>query len=125
MCPGESSDISGDWKVVWQGRLGSENCDLNFQTEAGKVTGNWKDSRGLSKVSGTYKEGRLVFDVHFEGARPYTIEFAGHVEGGKLQGTSQAVGMPGSGAYLGHGGEVVQPEHPWSGTRVGNDTAKN
>jgi len=51
------------------------------------------------------------------------IRFSGTAEGGELKGTSQAVGVGGPGAYLGHAGEVVQPEHPWTAKRA-NSSAK-
>jgi hypothetical protein len=111
-------DVTGNWKVSWQGRLGTEQCLLHLQKDSGKLTGTFQDLRGTSPISGTVDGSRISFEVHFPGPRPFTIRFSGTADGGKIEGTSQAVGVSGSGAYLGHGGEVVQPEHPWTAKRV-------
>jgi hypothetical protein len=39
------------------------------------------------------------------------------VAGEKINGKSRAKNVEGAGAYLGHGGEVVQPDHPWTASR--------
>jgi hypothetical protein len=115
--PKDAIDVSGDWQASWQGRLGAEQCTLHVQTEGGKLTGTFKDLRGTSALAGTVDGRRISFDVRFPGARPFTIRFTGTADDSTIKGTSQAVGMGGSGAYLGHAGEVVQPEHPWTAKR--------
>jgi hypothetical protein len=67
-------------------------------------------------VSGTIEGSTISLDVQFQEARPYTIAFKGTVNGDSISGTSQAQNIGGK-AYLGHGGEIVQPEHPWTATR--------
>jgi hypothetical protein len=114
----QPAGVGGDWQVSWQGRLGAEQCALHLQQEGAKLTGSLKTLRGLSSLSGTVDEKRISFDVKFEGPRPFTTRFTGIANGGKIEGTSQAVDVGGSGAYLGHGGEIVQPDHPWTATRV-------
>jgi hypothetical protein len=113
-------DVAGKWQVAWQGRLGTEPCTIEFQQDSNKLKGNLQDQRGLSPLSGTVDGKKVTFDVQFGGPRPFTIRFTGNVDADKIEGTSQAVGVSGGGAYLGHGGEVVQPEHPWTGKRVAN-----
>jgi|HubBroStandDraft_1064217.scaffolds.fasta_scaffold01753_8 hypothetical protein len=111
-------DLGGDWQMTWQGRLGAEQCVLHLRNEGGKLTGTFHDLRGDSPLSGTIDGKRVSFDVQFPGPRPFTTRFIGTAEEGKIAGTSQAVGLGGTGGYLGHAGEVVQPEHPWTAKRV-------
>jgi len=114
----DPSDVSGSWQVSWQGRLGTEQAVLRIYIHDDQLTGTLQSIHGISSVSGKLERERVILDVHFESSRPYTIRFSGTVKGGKIEGTSQAVGMPGSSAYMGHGGEIVQPEHPWSAKRA-------
>jgi len=110
----QGADVAGDWQVSWKGRLGTEQATLHLQRDGGKLTGTFQDARGVSQLSGTVDEKRVSFEVQFQGKRPYTIRFTGTAESGKIEGTSEAVGV---GAYLGHGGEIVQPQHPWIAKR--------
>jgi hypothetical protein len=114
----QASDISGDWQVSWQGRLGTEECVLHLRKEDAKLTGTFEDLRGSFPLTGTVDGKHITFEVHFSGPRPFTTRFTGNLAAGKLEGASQAIGIGGSGAYLGHGGEVVQPEHPWTAKRA-------
>ena len=113
-------DVAGKWQATWQGRLGSEPCTIELQQDSNKLKGTLQDQRGLSPLSGTVDGKKITFDVQFGGPRPFTVRFTGTVDADKIEGTSQAVGVGGGGAYLGHGGEVVQPEHPWTAKRVAN-----
>lgn len=113
-------DVAGKWQATWQGRLGSEPCTIELQQDSNQLKGTLQDQRGLSPLSGTIEGKKVTFDVQFGGPRPFTTRFTGNVDADKIEGTSQAVGVGGGGAYLGHGGEVVQPEHPWTARRVAN-----
>jgi hypothetical protein len=113
-------DVAGKWQVAWQGRLGTELCTIELQQDSNKLKGTLQDQRGFSPLSGTVDGKKVTFDVQFGGPRPFTTRFTGNLDTDKIEGTSQAVGVGGGGAYLGHGGEVVQPEHPWSAKRVVN-----
>lgn len=117
-------DVSGKWQVSWQGRLGTEQCTLQLHQDGTKLTGTFQDQRGLSSLSGTIDGKQISFEVQFQGPRPFTTRFTGTVDkttdADKIQGTSQAVGIGGTGAYMGHAGEVTQPEHPWTAKRVAN-----
>jgi type 1 fimbria pilin len=121
-------DVSGKWQVSWQGRLGTEQCTLQLQQDGTKLTGTFQDVHGLSSLAGSAEEKRISFDVQFQGPRPFTTRFTGTtdptVDPGKIEGTSQAVGVGGAGAYLGHAGEVVQPEHPWTAKRIPNQPSE-
>jgi hypothetical protein len=119
-------DISGDWQVSWQGRMGAEECVLHLRQDGTKLTGTLKSLHGLSSLSGTVDDDKkqISFDVKFEGPHPFTTRFTGTVNDGKIEGTSQAIGVGGSGAYLGHAGEIVQPEHPWTAAHIANQPAR-
>jgi len=122
---GQPADLSGDWQVSWEVRLGTDSGTLHLQQNRTKLTGTFKDLHGLSSVSGTIDETRISFDVQFQGKYPFTTRFSGHLNNGKLEGTSEAIGVTGGGgAFLGHGGEVVHPEHPWTAARVANPPSR-
>jgi hypothetical protein len=110
-------DASGKWQVSWQARLGSTTGTLQLQQDGSKLKGTFQDLRGVSPLSGTITGKQISFEVQFAGARPYTIHFTGAVNDDKIEGTSQAVNVGGGGAYMGHAGEVQQPEHPWTAKR--------
>jgi hypothetical protein len=115
-------DISGAWQVSWQGRLGTEQGMLLLQQDGKKITGTFQDVHGLSSLSGTIEGKQISYEVQFQGTRPFTTRFTGTLDktGGevKIVGSSQAIGVGATGAYMGHAGEVVQPEHPWSARRA-------
>lgn len=114
----ELANVTGKWEMSWTGRLGTEKCTLELQQDSTKVKGTFQDLRGDSSLSGTIVGNKLSFEVEFKGPKPFTTRFTGSIDGDKISGTSQAVGVGGSGAYLGHAGEIVQPEHPWTATRA-------
>ena len=117
-------DVSGKWQVSWQGRLGTEQCTLQLQQDSSnKLQGTLLDQRGPSSLTGTVDGKKISFEVQFQGPRPFTTRFTGTVDADKIEGTSQAIGVGGTGAYLGHGGEVAQPEHPWTAKRVPNSAS--
>jgi hypothetical protein len=114
-----SANVSGKWQVSWQGRLGTEQCTLQLQQDSSnKLSGTLQDQRGNSSLSGTIDGKNISFEVQFQGPRPFTTRFTGTLDSDKIEGTSQAIGVGGAGAYLGHAGEVVHPEYPWTAKRV-------
>ncbi|MGA2388545.1 MAG: hypothetical protein ABSF97_06270 [Candidatus Sulfotelmatobacter sp.] len=115
----QTPDVSGKWQVAWQGRLGTEECAIDLHRKSSnKLEGHLQDQRGVSPLSGTIEGKKITFDVQFGGPRPFTTRFTGTVDGDSIEGTSQAINVQGGGAYLGHGGEIVQPEHPWTAKRA-------
>lgn len=119
-----SNDVSGKWQVSWQGRLGTEQCIVQMQQDsANKLKGTLQDQRGIASLTGTIDGKNVTFDVQFQGPRPFTTRFTGTADGDKMEGKSQATNVGGSGAFLGHGGEVVQPEHPWTAKRIVTEPA--
>jgi hypothetical protein len=109
--------VAGRWQMSWQARLGTEDATIELVQNGSNLCGVFHDPRHSSSLSGTIEGKNISFDVPFPGARPYTIAFKGTVDGDKITGASTARNISGSGAYLGHGGEIVQPEHPWSAIR--------
>jgi hypothetical protein len=112
-------DVAGDWQISWEVRLGTDSGTLHLQQDGSKLSGTFEDLHGRSNLSGAVDGTRVTFDVQFSGPHPFTTRFTGTIDVGKIDGTSQAVDITGSGgAFLGHAGEVVHPEHPWNARRV-------
>ena len=117
--PAQPVDVSGDWQVSWEVRMGTNPGTLHLHQDGTKLTGTFKDIHGLSSVSGTVDENRITFDAAFQGKYPFTIQFIGTASINKIEGSSQAIDVKDeAGAFLGHGGEIVHPDHPWTATRV-------
>jgi hypothetical protein len=106
--------------VSWQARLGTEQAEVELQQDGSKLSGTFHDPHHTCVLSGTIEGKSVSFNVNFTGPRPYTIAFKGTLDGDKIGGISQAKNIEGAGAYLGHGGEIVQPEHPWTAIRPAN-----
>ena len=117
---GVAASVTGKWEVSWQARLGTEQAVVELEQHGSRLTGTFRDPHHTCPISGTIDGKNLSFEVQFQAARPYTIAFKGIVDGERMTGTSQAQNVGGNGAYLGHGGEIVQPEHPWTATRPGD-----
>ncbi len=112
------ADAAGDWQISWEVRLGTDSGTLHLQQDGSKLSGTFEDLHGRSTLSGTVEGNRVTFDVQFAGSHPFITRFTGTVDGARIDGTSQAVDITGSGgAFLGHAGEVVHPEHPWNAKR--------
>jgi hypothetical protein len=117
---GRSPRVAGKWLVSWQARMGTEQATIELVQDGSKLSGTFHDLHHYAMLSGVIEGKEISFAVEFQGLRPYTIGSTGTVEGDKIGGTSQAKNIGGAGAYLGHGGEIVQPEHPWTATRPAN-----
>lgn len=109
------ANVEGKWQVSWTGRLGTETAVLQLKQDSGAVSGTFQDMRGTSSLSGKVDNKNVSFEVKFEGKRPFVIVFTGSADGDKIAGTSKAKDTD---SYLGHGGEIVQPEHPWTAKRM-------
>lgn len=117
----QPEDVSGNWQIAWETRLGTNSVTVHLQQDGKKLTGTFKDLHGLSSLSGTIDLNQISFDVQFQGPKPFTTRFSGKVIGDKIEGTSGAVNVTDGGAYLGHAGEIVHPDHPWTATRVAKE----
>lgn len=114
-----SVNVAGNWQVSWTVRLGTEPCVLHLEQDGAKLTGTFKDLHGISPLTGNIDQKQLSFDVRFGGKRPFTTRFTGTANGDKMEGKSEAVNVSdGGGAFLGHGGEILQPDHPWTAKRA-------
>jgi hypothetical protein len=114
---GDQANVAGTWQVSWQVRLGTARATVQLKQDGSTLSGTFQEMAVSSNLTGGIQGKNISFDVHFPGPRPYTIEFTGTVDGEKISGKSFAKGVEGAGAYLGHGGEVVQPDHPWTASR--------
>jgi hypothetical protein len=126
--PAKPANVAGKWEMSWQGRLGTEKCTFDLQQDANKLKGTFQDQRGASQLTGTIEGKTITFEVAFQGPRPFTTQFTGTIDNDKIEGKSKAIGVGGSGAFLGHAGEVEQPEHPWTANRptgANQNSAKN
>ena len=115
----DTPGVSGKWQLSWQARLGTEQAMVELEQDGSKLRGTFRDLHHSCPLSGSIEGKTISFEVQVEEARPYTIAFKGTVNGDNISGTSQAQNIGESKAYLGHGGEIVQPEHPWTATRPG------
>jgi hypothetical protein len=107
--------VSGKWRIAWDVRLGTVRGILDLKQSATRVTGTFEEYGQTYSLSGTIAGKAISFDIPFTGPRPYTIEFKGTVERDKMTGTSA---LKGEGrAFLGHAGEVDEPQRPWSATK--------
>jgi hypothetical protein len=113
----DALSVSGKWQLSWQARLGTEQATVELEQDGSKLRGTFHDLHHSCPLSGSIEGKTISFEVQFEEARPYTIAFKGIVNGDNISGTSQAQNTGTSKAYLGHGGEIIQPEHPWTATR--------
>lgn len=110
--------IAGKWRFAWDVRLGRVRGVLDLKQKADQVSGTFfEEINGHTySLSGSLQGKDIVFDVPFpEGSRPFTIEFTGTVDRDKMTGTSA---MKSSGqVFLGHAGEVDEPQRPWTATK--------
>ena len=119
----QPKDFGGNWQVAWTNRGGTQQCILRLQQDGQKLTGTFQDGHGTSPLSGTVDEKQITFNVQFGGRYPFTIQFSGIATGGSIEGTSKAIGV--EGAFLGHGGEIVHPEHPWTAKRLAGQSIQS
>jgi hypothetical protein len=107
--------VGGKWRIAWDVRLGTVRGILDLKQSANQVTGTFEEYGQTYSLSGTIAGNAITFDIPFTGLRPYTIEFKGTVERDKMTGTSA---LKGEGrAFLGHAGEVDEPQRPWNATK--------
>lgn len=115
---GRSANVQGKWQASWTGRLGSEPVMLVLKQQGTKLTGKVLRGAVATPLSGAIEGNDISLLVNFSGPKPYTILFKGSVEGDSIKGTSQAQNVGSRGAYMGHGGEIVQPDRPWTAMRM-------
>jgi len=113
----DQANVAGIWQITWEVRLGTAHATVQLKQDGTKLTGTFQEIGVSSRLAGAIQGKDISFDVEFPGPRPYTIEFIGSLDGEKMSGKSHAKNVEGAGAYLGHGGEVVLPDHPWTASR--------
>ncbi len=114
--PVKTAKIAGKWRISWDVRLGTVRGILTLKQTAHEVTGTFEEYGKSYPISGSIQGKDITFEVSFDGPRPYTIEFKGSVDDGKITGTSALKGGAQAG-FLGHAGEVDEPDRPWTATR--------
>jgi hypothetical protein len=107
--------VGGKWRIAWDVRLGTVRGILVLKQHADQVTGIFEEHGKTYSLTGTLQGQAFTFDVPFTGPPPYTIEFKGTVDRKKMTGTSAMKG--GGQAFLGHAGEVDEPQRPWTATK--------
>lgn len=118
LAEGRPANVQGKWQASWTGRLGNEPVMLVLKQQGSKLTGKLLRGTTVTPLTGTITGNEISILVNFAGPKPYTILFKGSVEGDSIKGTSQAQNVGDSGAYMGHGGEIVLPDRPWTATRM-------
>ena len=105
--------VGGKWRIAWDVRMGTIRGVLSLKQHADQVTGTFFENLNgqTYTLSGSLQGKNITFDIPFPSSKPYTIEFKGTVDGEKMTGTSASKG--GGTVYLGHGGEIVDPQHSW------------
>ena len=109
--------VGGKWKVAWNVRLGTVRGILVFKQRAAQLSGIFQEYGHRYLLSGSIQGQSITFEIPFPGPRPYTIEFKGIIDsnGDGMRGTSQLKG--GGHGFLGHAGEVDEPQRPWTATK--------
>src|SRR5690348_14329138 len=115
---GHPANVRGKWEASWTGRLGSEPVIFVLKQQGSKLSGKIWRGNVATPLTGTVNGNDISLLANFSGPKPYSILFKGAVEGNSIKGTSQAQNVGNSGAYMGHGGEIVQPDRPWTATRM-------
>ena len=113
----KTAKVRGKWRIAWNVRLGTVRGVLTFQQSTNQVTGTFEEYGQKFPLSGNVQGQAITFDVPFSGPPSYTIEFKGKIDGDgdEMRGTSTMKG--GGRVFLGHAGEQVEPEHPWTATK--------
>jgi len=107
--------VGGKWRIAWDVRFGTVRGILEFRQHADQVIGTFEEYGKTYPLTGTLQGQAITFDVPFGGPVPYTVEFKGTVDRKRMTGTS---GLKGGGhVFLGHAGEVQEPERPWKATK--------
>jgi hypothetical protein len=111
----KTAKAGGKWRIAWDVRLGTVRGILTLKQSAAQLTGTFEEYGKTYPLTGSIQGQDITFEVPFSGPRPYTIEFKGAIDGPKMAGTS---GLKGGGhVFLGHAGEVDEPQRPWTATR--------
>lgn len=100
----QPANISGAWRLSWQGRGGSEQATIQIQQDGPKLSGTFQGPRGSSSLTGSVDGNNVSFSMQMQGRRRVTLAFTGTIDGDKMSGTLQP---PGGG----------QDNHPWTAVR--------
>jgi len=96
-------------------RLGTIRGILVLKQHADQLTGTFEEYGKRYPLKGSLQGHAITFDVPFTGPAPYMIEFNGTVAHQRITGTSGLKG--GKRGFLGHAGEIDEPQRPWTATK--------
>lgn len=113
--PTEDANVSGYWQISWEARIGREQGTIQFQQIAGKISGKLKDRLGNPSFSGDIHGQAISFKIPFEESHPFTLSFAGKVEGNKMSGKFEIQDM--TDGYDWHGENAHPTDYSWTATR--------
>jgi hypothetical protein len=116
-CARPDPGVAGQWRLSWEGRIGTERATLVLQPEGSQLHGSFRTERASMSLSGSVQATKISFTVDFAGPPPYRILFSGEAHGDRIEGEAQPQDTGGR-AFAGHGGEVSADYYHWSATRV-------
>lgn len=111
----KNAKVGGKWRIAWDVRLGTVRGILTLKQKGSQVTGTFEADGKTNSLSGSVQGEAITFVVPFTGPYPFTIEFKGTVDRDKMTGTSASA--DGGPVFLGHAGEVDEPQRPWTATK--------
>jgi hypothetical protein len=109
-------NVSGKWQISWEARIGTEREILDLQQAESVLTGTFHGKFATPKISGNVKGTNITLRFDFPGQKPYSIVFAGAIDGDKMSGKFEIPGVPG--AYDFHGENISPSNYTWSAMRV-------
>jgi hypothetical protein len=116
-CSARQPGLAGQWRLSWEGRIGTEQATLLLQPAGRLLNGSLRTPRGSAVLAGSLDGSRLSFTVDFPGPPAYRIRFSGVAQGDQIQGEAQPQDAGGR-AFAGHGGEVARDYYRWSAVRT-------
>jgi hypothetical protein len=109
-------NVSGKWQISWEARIGTEKDTIQLDQADSKLTGSFQGRLGTPKVSGSIDGKNILLRLDFPGKLPYSLVFAGVVEGDKMSGKFEIPGM--DKPYDFHGENVRPSNYTWQAVRV-------
>ena len=116
-CARSGSELAGQWRLTWQGRIGAEHATFLLQPRGEVLNGSFRTAQSSVPLSGSVHGQELSFDVALAGPPPYRVRFSGTAQGNRIGGQAQPQDLDGR-AFAGHGGEVSQQYYTWTAVRL-------
>ena len=113
--PNRPVNVTGKWQLSWEARLGTERGTVQIEQTDSKLTGAYQGRLGSPKVSGNIQGAHVSLTLEFQSATPYSLVFAGTVDGDKMAGKFEVQGV-GDG-YDSHGENAHPTDYSWTAVR--------